>query len=62
MNTRQHRDSETVRTKVREGYGKIAVSGGSCCSSDLSSVSCCGSDAAASDKPPGIIRRGNMFY
>ena len=33
-------DSETVRQKVREGYGKIAGSGGSCCGS---SPTCCGS-------------------
>jgi hypothetical protein len=26
-------DLESVRQKVREGYGKIAQSGGSCCSS-----------------------------
>ena len=35
---------------VREGYGKIAASGGSCCSSASSGASCCGSDAAASSQ------------
>jgi SAM-dependent methyltransferase len=50
MNTLPNKDSETVRAKVREGYGRIAVSGGSCCSSNPGGVSCCGSDAAASDK------------
>jgi arsenite methyltransferase len=39
-------DSETVRQKVREGYGKIAGSGGSCCGP---TPSCCGSPAVASD-------------
>jgi arsenite methyltransferase len=34
-------DSESVRQTVREGYGKIAEKGGSCCSG----VSCCGSNA-----------------
>src|SRR3989442_6553864 len=38
-------DSESVRQTVREGYGKIAQTGGSCCGSN---VSCCGSDEAAS--------------
>lgn len=33
-------ESESVRQKVREGYGKIAVSGGSCCGPK---TSCCGS-------------------
>jgi arsenite methyltransferase len=42
-----HTDSESVRQTVREGYGKIAVGGGSCCSSG---VSCCGADVAASEK------------
>ena len=37
-------DSEAVRQKVREGYGKIASSDGSCCSPG---VSCCGSSPAA---------------
>lgn len=50
MKTYQNRDSEAVRAKVREGYGKIAVSGGSCCASSPAGVSCCGSDAATSDK------------
>src|SRR5690349_3224940 len=34
-------DSESVKQVVREGYGKIAQTDGSCCSS----VSCCGSNA-----------------
>ncbi len=38
-------DSENVRQKVREGYGKIAVSGGSCCGS---TPTCCGSTPVAS--------------
>lgn len=38
-------DSEGVRQKVREGYGKIAVSGGSCCGS---TPTCCGSTPVAS--------------
>src|SRR5207245_11168781 len=38
-------DFESVRQTVREGYGKIAQTGGSYCGS---SVSCCGSDEAAS--------------
>lgn len=40
-------DALSVREKVREGYGKIAVTAGSCCSKG---VSCCGSDAAASEQ------------
>ncbi|MBI5689019.1 MAG: arsenite efflux transporter metallochaperone ArsD [Verrucomicrobia bacterium] len=39
MNTTE---SETVRQKVREGYGRIAAAEGSCCGS---SSSCCGSPA-----------------
>ncbi|HOX57395.1 MAG TPA: arsenite efflux transporter metallochaperone ArsD [Candidatus Paceibacterota bacterium] len=39
-------DSETVRQKVREGYGKIAESGGSCCGP---SPTCCGSTPVASE-------------
>jgi len=39
-------DSETVRQKVREGYGKIAGSGGSCCGP---SPTCCGSTPVASE-------------
>jgi arsenite methyltransferase len=50
VNTLPNKDSETVLQKVREGYGKIAVSGGSCCSSGSTGVSCCGSDAAASQQ------------
>ncbi len=40
-------DSEKVRQKVREGYGKIAAQGGSCCGP---SPTCCGSSPAASDE------------
>src|SRR5438105_1906005 len=41
------KDSETVRQVVREGYGKIAQAGGSCCGT---SASCCGStDTVAED-------------
>jgi SAM-dependent methyltransferase len=50
MNTLPNKDPDTVRAKVREGYGRIAVSGGSCCSSNPGGVSCCGSGAAASDR------------
>ena len=39
-------DSETVHQKVREGYGKIAGSGGSCCGP---SPTCCGSTPVASE-------------
>ncbi len=39
-------DSDTVRQKVREGYGKIAGSGGSCCGP---SPTCCGSTPVASE-------------
>lgn len=39
-------DSEVVRQKVREGYGKIASRGGSCCGP---APTCCGSAPAASD-------------
>src|SRR5512136_981873 len=38
-------DSESVRQKVRDGYGKIAVSGGSCCGS---TPTCCGSTPVVS--------------
>lgn len=38
--------SETVRQKVREGYGQIAKSGGSCCGP---TPTCCGSAPAASE-------------
>jgi arsenite methyltransferase len=44
MNT--HFDSETVRQMVREGYGKIAESGGSCCGP---APTCCGSSPVASE-------------
>jgi AhpD family alkylhydroperoxidase len=40
-------DSETVRQKVREGYGKIAGSGGSCCGPI---PTCCGSTPVASEE------------
>jgi len=40
-------EAETVRAKVREGYGKIAVTNSSCCGSG---VSCCGSSPAAADE------------
>jgi SAM-dependent methyltransferase len=40
-----HIDSEAVRQKVREGYGKIAGSGGSCCGP---APTCCGSTPVAS--------------
>jgi len=39
-------DSETVRQKVREGYGKIAGSSGSCCGP---TPTCCGSSPVASE-------------
>ncbi|MHB9006071.1 MAG: arsenite efflux transporter metallochaperone ArsD [Limisphaerales bacterium] len=39
-------NSETVREKVREGYGRIAGGGGSCCGS---TPTCCGSSPAAAD-------------
>ena len=39
-------DSEAVRQKVREGYGKIAGSSGSCCGP---TPTCCGSTPVASD-------------
>ncbi len=39
-------DSEAVRQKVREGYGKIAGSGGSCCGA---APTCCGSTPVASE-------------
>jgi len=39
-------DSETVRQVVRDGYGKIAQTGGSCCGT---SASCCGSTDAVSE-------------
>src|SRR5882724_5486078 len=39
-------DSETVRQVVRDGYGKIAQTGGSCCGT---SASCCGSTDTVSE-------------
>src|SRR3954469_10336047 len=40
-------DLEIIRQKVREGYGKIAVTESSLCSPG---VSCCGSNATASEQ------------
>lgn len=40
-------DKESVRQKVREGYGKIAVTDNACCGSG---VSCCGSSPAAAEE------------
>ncbi len=40
------RDAESVREKVREGYGEIARGGGSCCGSTPGS---CGSNPVASE-------------
>jgi arsenite methyltransferase len=45
MTTRQ--DSETVRQKVRDGYGQIAHSGSGCCGSRASS---CGASSVASEE------------
>ena len=42
-----HSKSESVRQKVRQGYGQIAQSGGSCCGP---TPTCCGSTPAASDE------------
>jgi AhpD family alkylhydroperoxidase len=39
-------DAEAIRAQVREGYGKIAVSGSSCCGD---TPNCCGSAPAASE-------------
>ena len=39
-------DSEAVRQMVREGYGKMAASGGSCC---RATPTCCGSSPDASE-------------
>ena len=41
-----HIDPEAVRQTVREGYGKVAGSGGSCCGP---TPTCCGSTPVASD-------------
>jgi len=46
VNTHPDMDSEAVRQKVREGYGKIAGSGGSCCGP---APTCCGSTPVASE-------------
>ncbi|MCG3147806.1 MAG: Arsenite methyltransferase [Verrucomicrobiae bacterium] len=43
----QHLEKESVRQKVREGYGKIAVTDSGCCGSG---VSCCGSSPAAAEE------------
>src|SRR5512140_3507532 len=43
MNNPIDSNSEAVRQTIREGYGQIAKSGGSC------GVSCCGSSPEASD-------------
>lgn len=43
----QQADSESVRQKVREGYGKIALTPSSCCGEG---VSCCGSSPEASEE------------
>jgi SAM-dependent methyltransferase len=39
-------DAQAIREKVREGYGKIAAGGGSCCDS---TPMCCGSSPVASE-------------
>jgi len=46
VNDHSEIDSEAVRQKVREGYGKIAGSGGSCCGP---APTCCGSGPVASE-------------
>jgi SAM-dependent methyltransferase len=43
MNMNMPFDSEAVRQTIREGYGKIAVSGGSCCGP---APTCCGATPA----------------
>src|ERR1035441_4517042 len=40
-------NSEAVRQKVREGYGKITAAEGSCCSA---TPTCCGGSAGAAEK------------
>ncbi len=42
-----HIDPEIVRQTVRQGYGKIATKGGSCCGP---APTCCGSSSAASEE------------
>lgn len=42
-----HTESESVRQKVRQGYGQIAKGGGSCCGP---TPTCCGSAPAASEE------------
>jgi SAM-dependent methyltransferase len=44
-------DSESVRQVVREGYGKIAQKGQSCCSG----VSCCGSNTEDSEQLAQLV-------
>jgi hypothetical protein len=39
--------SDKIREMIREGYGAIAASGGSCCSAK---PTCCGSSPAAADE------------
>lgn len=46
-NTEVTKDAEAVRAAVRNGYGTIAKSGGSCCSP---APSCCGSSATGSEE------------
>ncbi len=46
-NPTQSVDPELVRQQVREGYGQIAGSGGSCCGS---TPTCCGSTSVASEE------------
>ncbi len=45
--TKTIKEPEAVRAAVREGYGKIAAGGGSCCGA---TPTCCGSTPAASDQ------------
>src|SRR6266702_297784 len=47
-------DSEKVRQAVREGYGRIAQTGGSCCGSN---VSCCGFDGFIAGRKVGASGR-----
>jgi arsenite methyltransferase len=45
-------DANEVRKKVRDGYGQIATSGGSCCGP---SPTCCGSSPAASEDLARVV-------
>jgi arsenite methyltransferase len=45
--TNRIKEAETVRAAVREGYGKIAGSGGSCCGA---TPTCCGASPVASEE------------